>query len=89
MSVEQLVTAAWQQANQTQVPKDDPKADAKAEQQHQQDLKADVELGAKYAIQVEKQSKFTTDTDMIKRVQRVGAEIADLANQTHVQSHSE
>jgi len=83
MSVEQLVTAAWQQANQTQVPKDDPKADAKAEQQHQQDLKADVELGAKYAIQVEKQSKFTTDTDMIKRVQRVGAEIADLANQTH------
>ncbi len=70
-SVESLVDEAWQQV------------DKKAEIQHQDDLKSDVEVGAKYAVEVEKQSKFTTDTDMIKRVQRVGAEMADIANQTH------
>jgi len=69
-SVDDLVAAAWQ------------KVDDKAEAAHQADLKTDVEVGAKYAMEVEKKVKFTTDTEMIKRVQRVGAEMADLANQT-------
>ncbi|MDR3691547.1 MAG: M48 family metalloprotease [Fimbriimonas sp.] len=81
-SVDELVNLAWQQADKADA-KTVSKTDVKAELQHQQDLKADVELGAKYAIQVEKQSKLSTDTVMINRVQRVGAEIADLANQTH------
>ncbi len=71
LSVDELVATAWQDA------------DTKAELAHQQDLKTDVEVGAKYAVEVEKKVKFSTDTDMIKRVQRVGSEMADLANQTH------
>ena len=69
VSVDDLVAAAWQ------------KADDKAEIAHQNDLKSDVEVGAKYAAEVEKHVKFATDTEMLKRVQRVGAEMADLANQ--------
>jgi len=70
-STERLEEMAWQEA------------DAKAEARHQQDLKTDIEVGAKYAVQVEQHCKLCTDPEVIKRVQRIGAEMADVANQTH------
>ena len=71
MSLSRIEALAWQDV------------DAKAEQAHEQDMKGDTEVGAKYAVEVEKSSKMCTDQEMVKRVQRIGAEMADIANQTH------
>lgn len=70
-AAERIEALAWQEA------------DARAEQIHQRDLKSDIEVGAKYAVQVERSCKMCTDPEVIKRVQRIGAEMADIANQTH------
>ena len=70
-SLEGLESAAWQEV------------DTKAERAHQDDLKTDIDVGAKYAVEVDKAYKPCTDREMVSRVQRIGAEIADIANQTH------
>lgn len=70
-SIGRLEALAWQDA------------DSKAEQNHQRDLKSDFEVGARYAVQVERQCKPCTDPEVIKRIQRIGADMADIANQTH------
>jgi predicted Zn-dependent protease len=69
-SLERIEELAWQ--DQT----------SRAEQSHQDDLKADVDVGAKYAAEVEKHCKMSADQQMVKRVQKVGAEMAEIANQT-------
>lgn len=56
----------------------------KAERQHKEDLKADTELGAKYAAEAEKEYKLSTNQDYIQRVQRIGKVLADIANKTPV-----
>ncbi len=69
-SLAAIEAAAWQDA------------DSKAEQLHQRDLKTDIDVGGKYAVQVEQHVKMCTDPEIIKRIQRVGAELADIANLT-------
>lgn len=58
-------------------------ADARAEQMHERDVKSDIAVGAKYAVEVETHCKMCTDPQIISRVQRIGAIMADIANQTH------
>lgn len=65
-----LVEVAWQQAD-------------KLEIQHQEDIKRDKELGAKYVIEVEKDVKLSENKEKIDRVQRLGSEMATIANNTH------
>jgi predicted Zn-dependent protease len=67
---------------QTATPNDVQSLDAK----HQQDLKNDVEQGKKYAEQVEKELKISQDKEATERLQRIGKEIADIANRTRVEA---
>ena len=57
----------------------------KAERQHQEDLKHDIELGAKYAVDADKEYKPSEDKAIVERVQRIGKVLADIANKTPVE----
>lgn len=71
-------------------PAQDPKKpvqetkEQKADRIHQEDLKRDTETGAKYAAEVDKQYKASTNQEYIARVQKIGAVIADIANKTPI-----
>jgi len=66
-----LVAMAWREDAELQI-------DAK----HEQDIKNDVELGKKYSAEADKELKASKDAEALKRLQRIGAEIADIANRT-------
>ena len=51
---------------------------------HQAELDSDTAQGKKYSEQVEKELKLSKDTEGLKRVQRIGAEIAAIANKTPI-----
>lgn len=51
-------------------------------EQHEKDVKADIELGRKYAAEIDKQLKASENSDSIERVNRIGAELAEIANAT-------
>ncbi|MBA3726202.1 MAG: M48 family metalloprotease [Armatimonadetes bacterium] len=55
------------------------------EEKHKEELKKDVELGKEYTTEIEKDLKLSDDTSLIERVQRVGSELAAIANATQVQ----
>ncbi|KXK10202.1 MAG: Peptidase family M48 [Armatimonadetes bacterium OLB18] len=74
--VHAIVEAAWQEAGQQAQSQLDPR--------HQADLKADRELGAEYAAMVEKEEKVSTNQAYIDRLQRIGGEIARIANSNQV-----
>lgn len=71
-----IVARAWQDAEQG----------ADDEKRHQDDLKRDREVGGKYAQQVDKELKASTDAESIARVQRIGKELSDIANATHAEA---
>ncbi len=66
-SLDALVATAWQDADKV----------------FQKDLENDKTVGKKYSLQVEKEYKLSTDVEMQKRVQRIGGEMAAIANSTH------
>jgi len=68
-----------------QSPKKVETKEEKATRIHQEDLKHDVEEGVKYAAEVDKQLKASTNQEYIARVQKVGAVIAEIANRTPIQ----
>ncbi|AIE85445.1 M48 family metalloprotease [Fimbriimonas ginsengisoli] len=74
--VERLVANAWREVE-TQQPID------KQEQKHRDDIKRDREVGAKYVIEVEKDLKVVPDKDLNARIEKIGRELADVANITH------
>lgn len=47
---------------------------------HAEELARDVELGRKYAAEVEKQFRISKNAEYQERVQRIGAELAEIAN---------
>ena len=51
---------------------------------HQKDIDADIKQGAELVKTVEKQEKISKNEDMQKRVQRIGAVMAAIANKTHL-----
>jgi predicted Zn-dependent protease len=75
-----IVEAAWREAGQ-QDPQ--PKL-TKEQQKHAEDLKNDVEIGAKYAAQADKELKASTNQEHIDRVNRITAELTAIANQQKV-----
>src|SRR5690348_11954365 len=66
-----LVTLAWQQSDSLQV---DPK--------HQKEIDGDVELGKKVSAEVDKAEKLSDNKEYNERIQRIGSEIASIANAT-------
>lgn len=69
--VEQLVELAWQQADDIQI-----------DDKRQKDLDRDTALGKEYTKEVDKQLKASKNEEYIKRVQKIGAEMAAIANRT-------
>ena len=65
-------------------PKNETKAQ-KEERLHQDDLKRDVEVGAKYAVEADKQYKASTNKEYVDRVSQIGKSLTDIANKTPVQ----
>lgn len=68
-----IVESAWQEkAAQDKQTRD--------QQRHKEELKNDVELGAKYAAQAEKELKPSKNQEFIDRVNRIGNELGAIAN---------
>ncbi|CAN5605009.1 M48 family metalloprotease [soil metagenome] len=55
-----------------------------AEERHQEDLKRDREMGAKYSQEADKELKPSEDKEMTERVQRIGQEMAKIADANQV-----
>ncbi len=71
-----LVARAW----------DEQAAPSEQDQKrHKDDIARDAEMGRKYSEEVAKQEKFSENADAIKRVERIGAEMAEIARVTPVQ----
>src|SRR3954464_7193663 len=60
-----------------------PQKKLTAKEKHLAEIKSDVEQGKKYTVEVEKQLKLSTDQEIIRRVQRLGAEMSAIANHTN------
>jgi hypothetical protein len=73
-ATEHLVAYAWQQSQDEKDPR------------HVADLQSDRELGERFSKQVEQREKLSTNQEMVERVQKLGAEIAGIANQTPVEA---
>jgi len=73
--VEKLVLMAWKKADEIQI---DPT--------RQKDLDRDIALGKEYAKEVDKQLKASKNEEMIKRVQKIGAEMSGIANSTQAEA---
>ncbi|MER3413871.1 MAG: hypothetical protein C4341_06460 [Armatimonadota bacterium] len=59
-------------------------AQTEQDQRHQEELKRDVELGQKYAAEIEKQIKLSQDTTLLERVNRIGQVLAAVSREYHV-----
>lgn len=59
---------------------------AQTDPRHQRDLDSDTEIGKKYSAQIEEQLKLSEDQEVIVRVQRIGGELAAIANSTPVEA---
>lgn len=59
-------------------------ADLTIDAKHQKDIDGDIAMGKKYVEQVEKTEKISKDEEAQKRVQRIGGELAAIANKTHL-----
>jgi beta-barrel assembly-enhancing protease len=81
----ELVEAAWQESEQAAAPPKQETAKEKRERErHEQDLKSDVEIGKKYAAEVEKEFKVSKQQAMIDRVNRIGDLLESVANSNRV-----
>src|SRR5687767_12158529 len=72
-------TSAPPQTEQKETPKQ-----KKDREKHEAELKKDVELGKRVSVDADKEFKLSTNKDYIERVNRVGQEIAAIANSTLV-----
>ena len=73
--IDQIVEIAW---------RDDEQA-GKIDEKRQKDLDRDVDLGKEYSKQVEKELKLSKNEEYIKRVERIGQEMAAIANATQAE----
>lgn len=91
--VGELIEAAWQESGQKKqevaAPNTPPKQETAKEkrdrERHEQDLKNDAEVGKKYSEEVDKEFKPSKQQAMVDRVNRIGDELAKIANANRVQ----
>ncbi len=57
----------------------------KEELQHQKDIQSDIQKGAGFTVEIEKELKFSSRQDYIDRVARIGEELARVANNNKVE----
>jgi beta-barrel assembly-enhancing protease len=55
-------------------------AEEKARKALERDIQRDLEMGRKYAEEIAKELKFSEDEALIKKVEKIGAELAEIAN---------
>ena len=70
-----------------QAPAQTPNAQKNAqadEAKHQRDIDNDIKLGKDYSADVDKETKPSEDKAIIERVQRIGNELAEIANATPI-----
>ncbi|MCW5942717.1 MAG: M48 family metalloprotease [Fimbriimonadaceae bacterium] len=92
--VEQIVEAAWQEAQPAQTKDDgEGKGAAKGKSdpfatvtdaRQRADLERDYRIGKQYSELVEKELKLTDKPELTERLNRIGAEIAEIAQQRRV-----
>lgn len=70
--------------SQTQQPPEQQTPEEREQAKHQKEVDDDIRLGKEYAIEVDKELKPSEDQAMIDRVNRIGKELAEIANKTHV-----
>lgn len=58
---------------------------SKEEERHLRDIQNDIKKGAEFTAEIEKELKFSSRDDYIKRVETIGAELARVANQNKVE----
>lgn len=79
-AVGHIVEAAWHDYD-ALIQDDAPKTKAQKDaEQHQKDVDADRALGQEYSQEVEKELELSENEEAIQKVQSIGAEIAELAN---------
>jgi len=61
-----------------------PTQEEKALAQHRKEVASDVELGKKYSEEIEKELKLSENVAATERLQRIGAEMAAIANANNV-----
>lgn len=64
-------------------PAEDPD-EKKKRDSHAKDVQADIKLGGEYAAEVAKELKFSEDPAKIERVEKIGRELAAIANANQV-----
>ncbi len=83
-----LVAAAWQEAGTAKTApapqKPETPKEKKERERHEQDVKSDVEIGKKYAAEVEKEYKISKQQALVDRVNRIGDELEKIANDHRV-----
>lgn len=63
---------------------DQSEKERKAQEQHRKDVESDIELGKKYSVEVDKELKLSENVALSDRLQRIGAEMSKIANETSV-----
>lgn len=74
--------APLQVATETAVPPQT--AQDKEQQRHKKEVEEDVKLGKEVSQQVDKELPASENKEYVERVQRIGKDIAEIANKTHV-----
>lgn len=83
--VDRLVALAWQDAAKpTAASQASGSDDLQVDPKHAQDLKNDEDMGEKYVTEIDKELKESKDTASLQRIQRIGADLAAIANRTHL-----
>jgi Zn-dependent protease with chaperone function len=77
-SVSVIVARAWQEKKAVEAL---PSA---LDARHKSELDRDKELGKKYSVEVEKGLKLSKNQEAVDRVQRIGGELAEVANRENV-----
>jgi uncharacterized FlgJ-related protein len=76
MDPEAFAERAWQEAA-VQVANE-------PDEKRKKELAEDEELGKKYSLEAEKEYKLSTNAEMLKRVEKIGQDLATIANVTPV-----
>ena len=82
--IETLALARWQEAPTQTEDQQDQAYYADLDQKHRNDLISDVKLGRSVSLEVLKELKVSSSTNMADRVTRIGNELAEIANKSLV-----
>lgn len=77
-----LIVRAWDEYEQE---KTEAQKAAELDKRHQDDIARDTEMGRKYSLEVAKQEKFSENADYIAKIDKMGAELSEIARTNQVE----